>query len=208
MLQTRALAYTYTSGQPLQFPNLDCARGSQWLLLGESGQGKTTLLHLLAGLLKPTSGDVLVDEQSLTQLPAAQIDRLRGQSIGLVFQRPHFIRALSVANNLLVAQSMAGLKTDQAEALNLLKKLGLEKHKHKKPHRLSAGEQQRLAIARALINKPSVILADEPTSSLDDTNTERVIQLLKDNAAETGATLLIVTHDQRLKNNFPKQLHL
>ena len=202
MLTTKNLTFEYASAKPMQFPDIDLKRGEQGLLLGQSGSGKTTLLHLLGGLLSPKSGDIHINDQSLTILRSAELDHFRGKNIGIIFQTAHFIRSLTVEENLMLAQQLGGNKPDKVLIFKFLQKLNLSHKSKSKPHELSIGEAQRANIARALINAPSVILADEPTSALDDKNAEEVIKLLEQQAAEVNATLLIVTHDGRLKSHF------
>ncbi len=182
--------------------------GEAFALLGESGCGKTTLLHLLGGLLTPASGEVTIGETTLDQLSGASLDRFRGRHVGIVFQKSHFIASLSVQENLALAQHFAGVSVDNSWIRKLLDELSLEHKLHSKVNALSVGEQQRVAIARALVNKPAVILADQPTSSLHDDNSERVVALLEKQAKAAGATLVIVTHDARLKARFQNQLTL
>ena len=208
MLQTNNLTFSYTGAATLTFPDITCAKGEHWLLLGQSGSGKTTLLHLLGGLLSPTAGKVQVGETVLKNLSTAQLDKFRGKHIGIIFQKAHFVRALTVAENLKLAQQLAGVPIDTARIKELLDRLNVGHKLHAKTNALSQGEQQRVAIARALVNQPTIILADEPTSALDDTNCEEVIQLLEEQAATVGATLLVVTHDGRLKERFEKQIVL
>jgi ABC-type lipoprotein export system ATPase subunit len=208
MLLTKKLIFNYAASAPMSFPDLTLQRGEQALLLGQSGSGKTTLLHLLGGLLSPKSGDIQINDQNFALLRGAELDRFRGKNIGIIFQTAHFIRSLTVEENLLLAQQLAGLKTDKSLILRFLQKLNLDHKLKSKPNELSVGEAQRANIARALINSPSVILADEPTSALDDKNAEEVIQLLEQQAAEANATLLIVTHDGRLKNRFSRKYEL
>jgi putative ABC transport system ATP-binding protein len=208
MLHTSDLTYTYRRGEPLRFPDLHCAAGEQWLLLGQSGTGKTTLLHLLGGLRSPQRGSVEVAGVALGSLSRARLDHFRGQKIGIIFQTPHFVRALSVGENLALTQRLAGLPIDRNRIRELLDHLNIAHKLHSKTDRLSAGEQQRVAIARALINKPAVLLADEPTSALDDHNCEWVIELIERQASEEGATLLVVTHDNRLKDQFEHHIYL
>ena len=199
MLRTQNLGYRYAGADhELTFPDLDCAAGRPHLLLGPSGAGKTTLLQLLAGLRAPHRGSVWIDGQDLYALPLAARDRFRGRNVGLVFQTAHFVRSVNVVQNLLLAQTSAGLPPDRARALSLLADLGLEAKAGKSPEALSVGERQRVGIARAVLNEPRVLLADEPTSALDDGNARRVLDLLTDAAQRTGAALLIVTHDNRL----------
>jgi ABC-type lipoprotein export system ATPase subunit len=208
MLKANHLKYSYNSTRTLSFPDIDCKKGEQWLILGQSGSGKTTLLHLLGGLLSPQSGQINIDNSDITQLSSSVLDKFRGKNIGIIFQTAHFVKALTVEENLLLAQQLAGLKPDKSLIFNYLNRLNLEDKLKSKPDELSVGEQQRVNIIRALINTPSVILADEPTSALDDTNAAEVIQLLETQAREANATLLIVTHDGRMKNYFSNQIHL
>lgn len=202
MLSTKNLTFQYAAAKPIPFPDMGLKRGEQGLLLGQSGSGKTTLLHLLGGLLSPKSGDIQINDQSLSILRGAELDRFRGRNIGIIFQTAHFIRSLTVEENLMMAQQLGGKKTDKTLIFNFLQKINLSHKLKSKPNELSIGEAQRANIARALINAPSVILADEPTSALDDKNAEEVIKLLEQQAAEVNATLLIVTHDGRLKSRF------
>lgn len=209
MLVTKNLQYAYQgAATPLNFPDIECATGEQWLLLGQSGSGKTTLLHLLAGLRTPQAGTIQVNDTVINQLPSRELDHFRGRNIGVIFQEAHFVRALTVAENLLLAQNLAGAAPDINAVEEILNHLNVGHKLHARTSQLSVGEQQRVNIARAVINKPSVILADEPTSALDDKNTAQVIELLRQEAGEARATLLIVTHDNRLKTIFEKQIEL
>lgn len=208
MLETQHLQFSYDGKKTLDFPDITSARGEQWLLLGQSGSGKTTLLHLLGGLLSPKKGSIKINDKDISILRGAALDHFRGQNIGIIFQTAHFVRALTVEENLLLAQELAGNKRDKSMVHNFLQKLNLSHKLKSRPDELSVGEAQRVNVARALINKPSVILADEPTSALDDRNAEEVIQLLETQAKEVNSTLLIVTHDGRLKNYFRNQIQL
>lgn len=208
MLQTKDLQYTYSGSPALHFPDINCEKGEQCLLLGQSGSGKTTLLHLLGGLRKAEKGEVIVAGEDLKKLGAGQLDRFRGQHIGIIFQQSHFVRALTVKENLALAQSLAGRPADSQRIQQLLERLNIGHKLNSRTDSLSLGEQQRVAIARALVNKPAIILADEPTSALDDQNCEEVIRLLETQAREEQATLLIVTHDGRLKDRFERKILL
>ncbi len=208
MLKSTQLQFSYAGGAPLKFPDINCETGERWLLLGQSGSGKTTLLHLLGGLLTPDQGTVTVADTTLSDLSGGTRDKFRGRFIGIIFQKSHFIRSLSVEENLMLAQKLAGAKIDRARIAELLKKLNVGHKLKSRPENLSVGEQQRVAIARALVNRPAIILADEPTSALDDKNCEEVINLLEAEAQGVGATLLVVTHDGRLKERFEKQIIL
>jgi putative ABC transport system ATP-binding protein len=198
LLQTTPLTFAYP-GQPLlTFPELSLAGGEALLLLGKSGSGKTTFLHLLSGLLAPSSGEIVLDGTALSSLKGHQLDLFRGRNIGIVFQKPHLIAALSVQENLVLAQFLSNKKG--VAVSDLLKNLELSDKASAQVTTLSEGEAQRVSIARALVNSPKLILADEPTSSLDDDHAEQVIHLLKKEASRVGAALIIVTHDQRVKS--------
>ena len=141
-------------------------------------------------------------------MTSSDIDRFRGRNIGMIFQVPHFLRSLDVNGNITLAQTLAGNKAQPDKVATLLSDLNLDGKGSKKTNQLSLGEQQRVAILRSMINKPKIIFADEPTSALDDANTEQVIDLLKAQADKHGATLIVVTHDQRLKDNFNNMISL
>ena len=206
MIHLAQLSFQYTSeSDELAFPDWKVQQGEHALILGSSGSGKTTLLHLLAGLLTPKSGNLSVGNQDLATLSGSALDKYRGQNIGLVFQKPHLINALSLEQNLLLAQYMAGLKQDKKRVAEVIDTLGLSHRKDALIHTLSQGEAQRASIARAVLNNPLVILADEPTSSLDDENCDKVLQILQDQARRYQATLVIATHDQRVKDEIDKQ---
>lgn len=208
MLSTKNLTYTYPGKPTLSFPDIRCDKGSQWLLLGQSGSGKTTLLHLLGGLRQPKAGTILINGQNIGGLSTAALDQFRGKNIGIVFQQSHFVKSLSVGQNLQLAQTLAGKPVDYRRIRELLERLHIGDKIDDKTNRLSQGEQQRVAIARALVNSPAIILADEPTSALDDQNCKEVIALLEEQAKAEGATLLIVTHDNRLTSFFDNRIVL
>lgn len=202
MFSLTNVQHSYDEVVALAIDNWSAARGEHRLVLGPSGSGKTTLLHLLAGVLRPQSGVVKVADCDLGTLSSAALDRFRGQNIGLVLQRLHLMSSLSVEKNLLLAQYCAGLPQDRSHIEQLLSDLGIADRSHAYPHQLSHGQAQRVAVARAVLNRPKLILADEPTSNLDDENCQQALQLLLDQADRCGATLLIATHDSRLKPRF------
>ncbi|TXB61790.1 ABC transporter ATP-binding protein [Phaeodactylibacter luteus] len=206
MLKTTNLSYAYAPGQGLSFPDIHCQKGEHCLILGQSGSGKTTLLHLLGGLRAPQAGEVMINGTALSSLSSAALDRFRGQQIGIIFQTAHFVQSLTVSDNLALAQHLAGVRPDRARIRNLLERLGLGHKGSARPQQLSVGEKQRASIARAIINQPAIILADEPTSALDDRNCGQVLELLEEQARAVDATLLIVTHDARLKGGIPNQI--
>ncbi|MBP6387252.1 MAG: ATP-binding cassette domain-containing protein [Pseudarcicella sp.] len=208
MIAVKNLHFAYSNDQTIAFQNFSCDANKSLLVLGESGKGKTTLLHLLGLLLKPDSGEIFINNKLITQLPNAEINRFRAENIGIVFQQSHFVQSLTVKENLLLVNYLGKQKESIERVQELASQLGFENHLNKKTNQLSQGEQQRVSIARALMNKPSVILADEPTSSLDDSNCVKVIDLLQKQSSEIKATLLIVTHDQRLKQVFDHNIIL
>lgn len=183
-------------------------QGTHTMILGPSGSGKSTLLHLVAGLLRPDQGDIRVAGQDMTALRGAALDRFRGRNIGIVLQSLHLIAALSVYDNIRLACTLADLVPDASHIDHLLAELGLNALTGKRPATLSQGERQRVAIARAVVNRPTLLLADEPTSALDDANCDAVVKLLVDQATGANATLIIATHDARLKDHFGERLEL
>ena len=207
MLQTKSLQYQYEDGHSFSFPDLACNRKEKLLVLGSSGVGKSTLLHLLGGLLNAQKGSIVLAEKDLVSMKNAELDKFRGDHIGIIFQKNHFIASLTVLENLMMAQFFGG-KEDRMKCLNLLERLNISDKANKSINTLSEGEKQRVAIARALVNNPSLILADEPTSALDDKNCDEVIQLLEEQANIAEAALVIVTHDNRLKEKVSNQITL
>ena len=199
MIKTQNLSYQYNTGSPISFPDIVCESGEMMLVLGQSGVGKTTLLHLLSGLIRAKNGSVSIANQDLSKLSDKKLDHFRGQHIGVIFQKFHFIKSLNVLENLTIAQKLAGKSIDENRCKELLENLQISHKANSKINELSQGETQRVAIARALVNNPAVILADEPTSALDDKNCEAVLELLSTQAKQSGAALIIVTHDTRLK---------
>ncbi len=208
MVKVNGLTYNYSSEVQLKFPDFSLSKGEQALILGQSGCGKTTLLHLLSGLLKPNSGVIDVENENILNMSAARLDKFRGANIGIVFQTPHFIEALTVKENLTLTQTLAGKSKNVAKIKSLLLDLGVESKLNSKLNTLSVGEKQRVSIARALVNSPALILADEPTSALDDENCNAVLKLVREQAKKHNSTLLIVTHDNRLKDHFDKRIEL
>lgn len=207
MVSIEEMEFAYDKRTKFRFPDFSIDQ-EPLLILGESGVGKTTLLHLIAGFLKPKRGEVYIDGQEVSSLSSHRMDRFRGRHIGMVFQRPQFIRSLNVGENLRFIQYLSGKTPDNTRIEEVLASLGISDRIKSPSHKLSQGEQQRAAIAMALVNRPSLILADEPTSSLDDKNCHNVIELLQEQAVAHKADLIIITHDQRLKGIFPQTITL
>jgi ABC-type lipoprotein export system ATPase subunit len=211
------------------------ADGEQVALVGSSGSGKTTLLHLIAGILTPDSGKILfnartanntsqgshaqgevIDYRSarvdgsvdLAQLSEAQRDIFRGRNIGYIFQTHHLLSGFTALENVLLGMSFTGRKHDPAWATRLLNEVGLGERLHYKPQKLSVGQQQRVAVARALANRPKLVLADEPTGALDPNNAQQVLELVRQLCTEVGASLLLVSHDPAITQQFPRVVTL
>jgi len=209
MIRLEGLRFGYgNDASVLQLDRFELAEGRDLLIAGPSGCGKTTLLHLIAGLLVPSAGRVVVDGQDLAALSPAARDRFRGRRIGIVLQQFHLLPTITAMQNLLVAQSIAGLPVDRGAATSVLNALGIDERLDAFPHQLSVGQQQRVAIARALVNRPRLVLADEPTSNLDDAAAAAVIDLLLGATQRQGATLVVATHDSRLKSRIATELAL
>ena len=200
--QATNLSFAYDNGVKFVFPDVSLASQENALIVGKSGVGKTTLLHILGGLLKPQSGSVLINSESVYHDAPSKTDLFRGQNIGFIFQQNHLLAALNVFENIAIAAQIAKKHTPKADIEKLIHQLDLAEHQHKKPSQLSIGQQQRVAIARALVTKPALILADEPTSALDDENTHNVMQLLFSLAQQQNSNLITVTHDARIKPFF------
>jgi ABC-type lipoprotein export system ATPase subunit len=208
MFSIQKLRHAYDSTEVLNVAAWQVEQGEHWVVLGPSGSGKTTLLHVLAAILKPTAGSVSVAGQDLTALRPADLDRFRGQNIGIVLQRLHLIPSLNVVGNLLLAQYLAGLPRDPGRVLEVLKTLDLADKEGAYPHELSFGQAQRVAVARAVVNRPKLLLADEPTSNLDDARCLQALELLQTMARACHATLVIATHDQRIRSRIPQHFEL
>ncbi|MEL6301179.1 MAG: ATP-binding cassette domain-containing protein [Pseudomonadota bacterium] len=198
-IQVENVRFQYADEAGVSVDRFDLEAGKSVAVLGPSGCGKSTFLHLLAGLLSPQEGAIRLLDQDLASMNAAAVDRFRGANLGLVMQRLHLIKALTVRENIELAIKL-GRSDATAPAINaLLERLDIGDVAHQKPSTLSQGQAQRTAIARALVNTPRIVLADEPTSALDDANAAEAIALLKAVVADSGAALLVVTHDQRIR---------
>ncbi len=208
MLSISNIALGYGDKPVLQLTGLELPKGGQCLITGASGSGKTTLLYAIAGLISVMSGKMMVGGADIGKLSEAERDHFRGQHIGMIFQTLHLVKSLTVLDNLLLASYLAGVPPQHQRASEVLKKLDIHDKRDELPERLSQGQAQRVAIARAVLHRPALILADEPTSSLDDSACETVINLIKEVAQDTGAALVISTHDSRVKSHFGNVINL
>ena len=213
VLQLRALRKSYREAdgnllEVIRLRQFELAAGEQVVLVGQSGSGKSTLLNLIAGILLPDQGEIVVNGTNPASLSEAARDRFRAANIGYVFQSFNLLQGFTALENVLLGQMFGGGNGDSNRALQLLKSVGLEHRLHHKPRALSVGEQQRVAIARALVNAPPLVLADEPTGSLDTKNGAAVLELLRQICADGKHTLLLVTHDPQVMNNFERVIRL
>lgn len=209
MIKTENLTFQYDENEEVfNFPDISLSENEHLLILGKSGIGKTTFLHLLAGLLSPIQGEIQIGEVTIHKLSKRQIDKFRGKNIGLVFQKNHAIQSLNVTENLEARLFFAKQTLCSETITEILKQLDIADCKDKKTQELSEGQLQRLGIAMALVHGPKIILADEPTSSLDDENCQNVMNLLIQQAIANNANLIVITHDSRIKPMFKNQLTL
>ena len=210
-LDIEALRWARGGRVLLDIARFALAQGEAAVVVGPSGCGKTTLLSLIAGLLPLQQGRITVDACDLSTIARSgprAVDRFRARRLGLVPQQPLLFGMRGVLDNLLLAQQLAGEPPDPDSARELLGKVGLAGLDARRPGELSRGQQQRVALARALVNRPCLILADEPTANLDDGHAMQVLDLLQQRAGELGASLLIATHDARVRDRFSHQLVL
>src|SRR5690606_248054 len=208
MIRSENLSFKYASSDVITFPTIRISRHQHTLLLGESGCGKTTLLHLLGGLSFPHSGKVFIEDQDIYLWNEEKRDLFRAQIIGFIFQDAHLLKNLTVAENIILAQYLAKAKQDKQAVMAVLDKLQMQEKADAYPHELSRGQLQRAAIARAVNNKPKILIADDPTAALDDTYTTYVMDLLFDTAEKFDVTLLIATHDTSIKPYFQNTYQL
>ena len=208
MISVRGLAHRYGSSEVLRLAAWKVAQGERWLVLGPSGCGKTTLLHLVAGLIRPAEGELEVAGENLRNLDGMRLDRWRGATVGIVLQSLHLLRHLSVRDNLRIAQYLAHAPQDDARIAETLGALGVADKAARRAAELSEGERQRVAVARAVVNRPKLLLADEPTANLDDRAAAQAVELLLQHAERHGATLVVATHDSRVKRSFERRLEL
>src|SRR3954469_2530796 len=213
-LQKSYLAPDGTISSVIDIDSLSLADGEQVALIGTSGSGKTTLLHLIAGILRPDAGRILFNvsgangQIDLAGLSEADRDVFRGRYIGYIFQTHHLLPGFTALENVLLGMSFTGRAHDPAWARHLLTEVGLSERLHYKPQKMSVGQQQRVAVARALANRPKLVLADEPTGALDSTNAAQVLDLIRKLCHEVGASLILVTHDLDIAHQLPRVVSL
>lgn len=188
----------------LDVPNLQVAVGEQVVLLGQSGGGKTTLLHIIAGITTPDSGSIRLDGIELTKLSEQGRDRVRAAKLGYVFQTFNLLAGFTALENVRLGMTFGNGKHDIQRATRLLDRVGLSDRLHYKPSQLSVGQQQRISVARALANRPRLLLADEPTANVDAANQQKIIDLIRETCQEEQIALIMVTHDLKLAQQFPR----
>ena len=202
-LQKSFVAPDGTTQRVIDIPAFTLDERAQVALSGESGSGKTTFLHLIAGILKPDSGSIHIGGRAMSALPESERDRLRATSIGYIFQTFNLLQGYTCLENVLLGMSF-GPGADREFAIALLKRVGLESRLKHFPRQLSTGQQQRVAVARALANRPKLVLADEPTGNLDAANARDALALIRDGCRENGAALLLVSHDREVLAKFDR----
>ena len=213
MLSLKDIKKTFREPDGSPLPILDIAEfhagaGEQLVLQGKSGSGKTTLLHIIAGISRPDSGTVEIDGRDITRLPESIRDRFRADKLGYVFQTFNLLAPFSALENVMLGMAFGQGGADAARARDLLQRVGLGHRLSHKPAMLSVGEQQRVAVARALSNRPKVLLADEPTANVDAGHQQQIIDLLRQACREENVTLVIVTHTAEVARQFERVVKL
>lgn len=212
-LQKQYVAPDGSSVPVIEIDSLTLEDGEQVALIGSSGSGKTTLLHLIAGILAPDSGRIVFEldhegARDISRMSEAQRDIFRGRHIGYIFQTHHLLPGFTALENVLLGMSFTGRTHDPAWARHLLNEVGLSDRLHYKPEKLSVGQQQRVAVARALANRPKLVLADEPTGALDSRSAQQTLELIRRLCGEVNASLLLVSHDLGIARQLPRVLSL
>ncbi len=188
----------------LEVPSFKIAQGEQTVLVGDSGGGKTTLLHCIAGIMAPDSGSITIDGIELTRLSEAGRDRVRAAKLGYVFQTFNLLAGFTALENVRLGMTFSSGRHNLPRAIDLLRKVGLGQRLHHKPSALSVGQQQRVAVARALANRPRLLLADEPTANIDPSNQQKIIDLIRQCCDDEDIALLMVTHSTAVSEQFSR----
>ncbi len=200
-------SFTEPDGSPLPIldvPEFHVAPSEQMVLVGQSGCGKTTLLHIISGISRPDSGKVRVNDWDITLMTEPECDRFRAEHIGYVFQTFNLLRGFSALENVMLSMRFTGRKVDKQRARHLLERVGLGHRTAHKPTQLSVGEQQRVAVARALANRPKLLLADEPTANVDAGHQQQILDLLRETCREEKVSLVLVTHSAEVAGQFDR----
>lgn len=214
ILECRQLTKRYTQGEldveVLKGVDLSIKTGERIAIMGASGSGKSTLLHLLGGLEKPSGGQVVLDHVNINKISSSGLAKLRNRALGFIYQSHHLLGEFTVLENVAMPQLIAGktVKEARQNAEELIKRVGLGHRIEHKPGELSGGERQRAAVARALINKPALVMADEPTGNLDSKTAHQVYELMLELNQEMNVSFLVVTHDHELASRIGKVLHM
>ena len=188
----------------LDVPRFEVAKGEQMALIGPSGCGKTTLLHIIAGITRPDQGKVFLDGIEITKFPEAGRDRIRADKLGYVFQTFNLLPGFSAIENVMLGMTFARKKFSASRARKLIERVGLAHREHNKPSALSVGEQQRVAVARAIANLPAVLLADEPTANIDPNNQQQIVSLIRETCRDENIALIMVTHSMEVAGQFER----
>jgi putative ABC transport system ATP-binding protein len=188
----------------LNIPKFTVEGGEQVVLVGRSGSGKTTLLHTIAGITRADSGEIVIDGIDIARRKEEYVDRVRAAKIGYVFQTFNLLSGFTALENVMLGMTFARGRRDKARALHLLDRVGLSHRITHKPGALSVGEQQRVAVARALANKPSLLLADEPTANIDPRNQQKIVDLIRETCREESVSLILVTHSTDVSGQFDR----
>jgi putative ABC transport system ATP-binding protein len=209
MLAVKNIKKAFRQPDGTSAPILDVAKyeigpGEQAVLVGPSGCGKTTLLHIIAGITRPDSGSVVIDNVELTKYSEAARDRIRADKLGYVFQTFNLLAGFSALENVILGMTFASKRSSVGRARKILERVGLGHRLHNRPSMLSVGEQQRVAVARALANKPKLLLADEPTANVDPRNQQQIVELIRETCKEENIALVIVTHAIEVARQFDR----
>jgi putative ABC transport system ATP-binding protein len=211
VLQDVQKAYREPSGERLpilDIPHFAVAAGEQVVIRGRSGCGKTTLLNAIAGITRVDAGSIRIIDVDITKLPETGRDRFRARNLGFVFQTFNLLPGFSALENVILGMTFTGQAKNRQRAVDLLEQVGLGSRIHHKPTALSVGEQQRVAVARALVNRPKLLLADEPTANVDPGHQQQIIELLRETCRSEGVAMLLVTHSEEIAKQFERVEHL